>query len=429
MTSNLGTADLRKATVGFGKADEAVTYEKMKEKVTEELKRSFRPEFLNRIDEVIVFNELTPGRGHRDRRPAHQAGAGAAREPGPRPRAHQRRQAAARRRRATTRRSAPGRCGGRSSAWSRTRSRRRSCGRSSTPARRSSSTRSTTRSSSGRSRGSSLRRSSSPGAAPKELDTRSLLQPIRPRRSLARTARAPVCVGCVARRARRCCSRARVQGRHHGHGRTCTTTAAGVVDASPPTLDRRGGRRRPRSGGGKLEDRVRLGDLADAGWTVAAVGAQRRRLGADRRCRSRSSSPDEVAGIVARAERRRTGRCSDVTVDAGSRRGVSTSYSVDRRASTSPRSAPASTADQELVQRRSPAQQVDVERASTRRCSPSCSDAVRRERGGRAARTGRAPSINGVAGRRRPDRRVDVGRSTRTASTLVVDRGRARRAR
>jgi ATP-dependent Clp protease ATP-binding subunit ClpC len=59
MTSNLGTADLRKTAVGFGKADEAVTYEKMKEKVSEELKRSFRPEFLNRIDEVIVFNELT----------------------------------------------------------------------------------------------------------------------------------------------------------------------------------------------------------------------------------------------------------------------------------------------------------------------------------------------------------------------------------
>ena len=59
MTSNLGTADLRKASIGFGKADEAVTYERMKEKVTEELKRSFRPEFLNRIDEVIVFNELS----------------------------------------------------------------------------------------------------------------------------------------------------------------------------------------------------------------------------------------------------------------------------------------------------------------------------------------------------------------------------------
>ncbi|MGZ6955870.1 MAG: AAA family ATPase, partial [Acidimicrobiia bacterium] len=59
MTSNLGTADLRRANVGFAKADEAVSYEKMKAKVTEELKRHFRPEFLNRIDDVIVFAELT----------------------------------------------------------------------------------------------------------------------------------------------------------------------------------------------------------------------------------------------------------------------------------------------------------------------------------------------------------------------------------
>jgi len=59
MTSNLGTADLRKAAIGFARSDEAVTYEKMKEKVHEELKRNFRPEFLNRIDEVIVFHELT----------------------------------------------------------------------------------------------------------------------------------------------------------------------------------------------------------------------------------------------------------------------------------------------------------------------------------------------------------------------------------
>jgi ATP-dependent Clp protease ATP-binding subunit ClpC len=59
MTSNLGTADLRKAVVGFAKVDEAVSYEKMKTKVNEELKRSFRPEFLNRIDEVIVFHELS----------------------------------------------------------------------------------------------------------------------------------------------------------------------------------------------------------------------------------------------------------------------------------------------------------------------------------------------------------------------------------
>jgi ATP-dependent Clp protease ATP-binding subunit ClpC len=59
MTSNLGTQDLRKASVGFSKADEAVSYERMKEKVNEALKQHFRPEFLNRIDEVIVFHELT----------------------------------------------------------------------------------------------------------------------------------------------------------------------------------------------------------------------------------------------------------------------------------------------------------------------------------------------------------------------------------
>ncbi|MEZ5171721.1 MAG: ATP-dependent Clp protease ATP-binding subunit [Acidimicrobiia bacterium] len=59
MTSNLGTADLRKANVGFAAADEAVTYQKMKDKVTEELKAHFRPEFLNRLDEIIVFSELS----------------------------------------------------------------------------------------------------------------------------------------------------------------------------------------------------------------------------------------------------------------------------------------------------------------------------------------------------------------------------------
>ena len=59
MTSNLGTADLRKAAVGFQKSSEAVTYEKMKEKVNEALKQHFRPEFLNRIDDTIVFHELT----------------------------------------------------------------------------------------------------------------------------------------------------------------------------------------------------------------------------------------------------------------------------------------------------------------------------------------------------------------------------------
>ena len=59
MTSNLGTADLRKANLGFTKADERVTYQRMKSKVQEALKQHFRPEFLNRIDDVIVFHELT----------------------------------------------------------------------------------------------------------------------------------------------------------------------------------------------------------------------------------------------------------------------------------------------------------------------------------------------------------------------------------
>jgi len=59
MTSNLGTADLRKAAIGFQKTSQAITYEKMKDKVNEALKQHFRPEFLNRIDETIVFHELS----------------------------------------------------------------------------------------------------------------------------------------------------------------------------------------------------------------------------------------------------------------------------------------------------------------------------------------------------------------------------------
>ena len=59
MTSNLGTQDLRKANLGFTKADEAINYERMKEKVNDALKAHFRPEFLNRIDDTIVFHELS----------------------------------------------------------------------------------------------------------------------------------------------------------------------------------------------------------------------------------------------------------------------------------------------------------------------------------------------------------------------------------
>ena len=59
MTSNLGTGDLHKKAVGFHVDDAELTYDYMKEKVTDELKKHFRPEFINRLDEIIVFHELT----------------------------------------------------------------------------------------------------------------------------------------------------------------------------------------------------------------------------------------------------------------------------------------------------------------------------------------------------------------------------------
>jgi ATP-dependent Clp protease ATP-binding subunit ClpC len=59
MTSNVGARMIEKRTsLGFHQQDEDVTYEKMKEMVTSELKKVFNPEFLNRIDEVITFHTL-----------------------------------------------------------------------------------------------------------------------------------------------------------------------------------------------------------------------------------------------------------------------------------------------------------------------------------------------------------------------------------
>jgi len=58
MTSNVGTSDIKKSTLGFAATDETATYEKMKEKLLSQLKEKFPPEFLNRIDEVIVFRSL-----------------------------------------------------------------------------------------------------------------------------------------------------------------------------------------------------------------------------------------------------------------------------------------------------------------------------------------------------------------------------------
>ncbi|GAA2175291.1 ATP-dependent Clp protease ATP-binding subunit [Agrococcus versicolor] len=61
MTTNLGAKDIAGGPVGFVlEGSTANDYERMRSKVNEELKKSFRPEFLNRVDETIVFPQLTP---------------------------------------------------------------------------------------------------------------------------------------------------------------------------------------------------------------------------------------------------------------------------------------------------------------------------------------------------------------------------------
>jgi len=61
MTTNLGTRDIAKGVMtGFAASGELSTdYERMKGKVNDELKQHFRPEFLNRVDDVVVFPQLT----------------------------------------------------------------------------------------------------------------------------------------------------------------------------------------------------------------------------------------------------------------------------------------------------------------------------------------------------------------------------------
>ena len=124
MTSNIGSpqiAGVRAARPG------GEDYESMKRQVTDQLRGHFRPEFLNRIDEVIVFHALTdadlvaivdllrrrPPEADRGQRPG--AGADAGRPCADRARGHR------------PRVSGPGRSSGRSSGWSRTRSRGRCC--------------------------------------------------------------------------------------------------------------------------------------------------------------------------------------------------------------------------------------------------------------------------------------------------------------
>src|SRR5262249_46503477 len=61
MTTNLGTKDISKGvSMGFARAGESKgSYDRMKSKVQDELKHHFRPEFLNRVDDTVVFHQLT----------------------------------------------------------------------------------------------------------------------------------------------------------------------------------------------------------------------------------------------------------------------------------------------------------------------------------------------------------------------------------
>ena len=59
LTSNVGAESAKRSkSIGFNNTDEDVDYEKMKELIMDEAKKAFRPEFLNRLDDVIVFHSL-----------------------------------------------------------------------------------------------------------------------------------------------------------------------------------------------------------------------------------------------------------------------------------------------------------------------------------------------------------------------------------
>jgi ATP-dependent Clp protease ATP-binding subunit ClpC len=60
MTSNIGAETIKNQTpMGFGKSTEEITYDRMKDQLLKEVEKHFRPEFLNRLDDVIVFQSLT----------------------------------------------------------------------------------------------------------------------------------------------------------------------------------------------------------------------------------------------------------------------------------------------------------------------------------------------------------------------------------
>jgi len=58
LTSNVGTETMRKSNIGFGTPNEEADHERLKSQLLEEAKKVFRPEFLNRLDEILVFRSL-----------------------------------------------------------------------------------------------------------------------------------------------------------------------------------------------------------------------------------------------------------------------------------------------------------------------------------------------------------------------------------
>jgi ATP-dependent Clp protease ATP-binding subunit ClpC len=60
MTSNVGSDTIkRQTTMGFSPITDEASYEKMRERILDEAKKTFRPEFLNRLDDIVVFRSLT----------------------------------------------------------------------------------------------------------------------------------------------------------------------------------------------------------------------------------------------------------------------------------------------------------------------------------------------------------------------------------
>src|SRR5207244_2400341 len=60
MTSNVGSDTIKKqSSMGFSPITDQDSYERMRERILEEAKKTFRPEFLNRLDDIVVFRSLT----------------------------------------------------------------------------------------------------------------------------------------------------------------------------------------------------------------------------------------------------------------------------------------------------------------------------------------------------------------------------------